>query len=296
MPYILRNAEGMPVAWAKNLNWDIFYQVPDDLSERYLKRLKMTREAPTREYLDRLIFAHQKTIPFENLNTMDFNEPVSLEPSKIAEKFLDRNRGGYCFELNGLFSLLLRSLGFDAWMCPCRQLRHKESYPVPIAHCGVLVYLDGKELFCDVGYGGPAPRGSLQLTAEGEQTVRGERFVFQKAPLTAYSDQFKCEQPGWYTLTRLRTEKPDMKLIQVAPLQCYILDFYGASMSRSMGDSAFPVRHVAVLTEDGFVDLMGNTLEIKAGGTRSVQTVEDAEIPDVLLRWFAMDCAELYQK
>ena len=80
-----------------------------------------------------------------------------------------------------------------------------------------------------------------------------------------------------------------MKLIQIAPLQCYLLDFYGASMSRSIGDSAFPIRHVARLTPDGFIDLMGNVLEIKQGPHRTKQTIDEKDIPDALLRHFQLE-------
>jgi len=281
----------MVMAWAKNLNWDIFYQTPAHLQERYLARLGLTAEPPSRAYLDRLVQAHQIQIPFENLDTMDFSVPVSLVPSDIAVKMLDENRGGYCFELNGLFWMLLRVLGFDAWMCPCRQLRHKESYPVPIAHCGILVYLDGQTLFCDVGYGGPAARGSIELTSTALQEVAGEGFFVEPAPLVAYDADLASTQAGWYTLYRKpsRKDTPDMKLIQIAPLPCYLLDFYGASMSRSMGDSAFPVRHVARLTPDGFIDLMGNVLEIKQGTLRTKQHIDEENIPDVLLQHFHLD-------
>ena len=289
-------AEGTIMAWAKNLNWDIFYQTPEGLCEAYLERLNIEREKPTRAYLDRLVRAHQMTIPFETLDVTDFSVPISLEPAAIMDKLLTRKRGGYCFELNGLFFLFLRALGFDAWMCPCRQLRHKETYPVPIAHCGVLVYLDGKELFCDVGYGGPAPRGTLELTSEEVQTVENESFFFQKAPLTPYDAQFCCYQPGWYTLTRKRGEKPDMLLIQVAPIQCYLHDFYGASMSRSMGDSAFAARHVALMAPEGFVDFAGNVLEIRKGDIRTRETIEEQDVPDLLLHYFGVDCRKEFAK
>jgi len=286
------------MAWAKNLNWDIFYRVPDGLKDAYLERLGMEYEEPTRDYLDRLVRAHQMIIPFETLDTTDFDLPISLEPKAIADKLLNRKRGGYCFELNGLFFYLLRELGFDAWMCPCRQLRHKESYPVPITHCGVLVYLDGKELFCDVGYGGPAPRGSLELTTEEEQMLEGEIFTFRKAPLVPYSKSLCCEQPGWYTLTRHwdKPGRPELRLIQVAPLQCYIHDFYGASMSRSIGDSAFAARHLALLTPDGFVDFLNNTLEIKENGIRTKREIPEEEVPDLLLACFGVDCRREFEE
>lgn len=139
------------------------------------------KKRPSRTYLDELTRTHQIRIPFENLDVTDFQLPVGIEPGRLMDKLLRGKRGGYCFELNGLFFLLLTSLGFDSWMCPCRQLRHPEVCPVPATHCGVLVYLDGKSLFCDVGYGGPAPRGSMELRAGVGRLWDGRRSVSGKA-------------------------------------------------------------------------------------------------------------------
>lgn len=92
--------------------------------------------------------ANLTTIHFENLNTTDFNFPVSIEVNKLVEKILHNNIGGYCFELNALFCMLLASLGFNAYMCSCRQMRHSESSPVPATHRGIFVYFDDEILFC----------------------------------------------------------------------------------------------------------------------------------------------------
>ena len=56
--------------------------------------------------------AHAMTIPFENLDPY-FRRPVSLDPDALFDKLVTRRRGGYCFEMNGLFCLATRALGFD---------------------------------------------------------------------------------------------------------------------------------------------------------------------------------------
>ena len=66
-------------------------------------------------------------------------------------------------------------------MCPCRQLRHPEPYPVPATHCGILVYCENKTLFCDVGYGGPAPQESLEFKIGEEQYIDKEIFCFYRS-------------------------------------------------------------------------------------------------------------------
>ncbi len=43
----------------------------------------------------------------------------------IYEKIVTRNRGGYCFELNGLFGWLLSEIGFDVTHLMGRFLREE---------------------------------------------------------------------------------------------------------------------------------------------------------------------------
>lgn len=111
---------GEIMAWARNVDWKAYDKVPVHLQQVYLSRLGVKKKLPTKEFLDELVCTHQLVIPYENLDTIDFCRPVSLEPQRLMEKLLLNKRGGHCFELNGLFTLLLQSLGFNAWMCPCR--------------------------------------------------------------------------------------------------------------------------------------------------------------------------------
>ena len=276
--------------WSRNTDWSVYHTIPVGLQEAYLQRLDMKKEVPTRAYLDALIRVHQIKIPFENLNVTDFCQPVSIEPQKMMDKILRGRRGGYCFELNGLFFLLLRSLGFDAWMCPCRQLRHPEPCPVPATHCGVLIYLDGKTLFCDVGYGGPVPPRSLEFKANMIQHVGTQMFRFCQSPIVPGDPQSRAAESGWYTLLRKSTEKsPETPLLQMAPLQFYLSDFYGQNLLRSCGDTAYILRHVARKTPDGFIDLTGDRLTIQHGAVKEEQTISQDELPEILLHFFDID-------
>jgi N-hydroxyarylamine O-acetyltransferase len=59
--------------------------------------------------------AHLRAVPFENLS-IHSREPIVLEDKALFDKIVRRRRGGFCYELNGLFAALLRALGFDVAM------------------------------------------------------------------------------------------------------------------------------------------------------------------------------------
>lgn len=80
----------------------------------YLKRLGYSSAPPpTLETLRELQLRHTAEFPFETLSTM-LQPPVHVDPPRVQDKLLRQGRGGYCFELNQLFLLLLQALGFEA--------------------------------------------------------------------------------------------------------------------------------------------------------------------------------------
>jgi N-hydroxyarylamine O-acetyltransferase len=80
---------------------------------RYLERISYqgSRE-PILPTLQALHEAHLLAVPFENLDIFLGREIVLDEPS-LWSKIIEHHRGGFCYELNGLFALLLRALGFQ---------------------------------------------------------------------------------------------------------------------------------------------------------------------------------------
>jgi N-hydroxyarylamine O-acetyltransferase len=82
--------------------------------ERYLARIEVDPRSATAD-LDGLVtlhHAHLAHVPFENLDIV-FGGGVAHDQDRALEKIVDRRRGGWCFELNGAFALLLDAVGFD---------------------------------------------------------------------------------------------------------------------------------------------------------------------------------------
>jgi N-hydroxyarylamine O-acetyltransferase len=53
--------------------------------------------------LQGLHVAHTHTVPFENLD-IHLGRPLSLEAPDLFAKIVTRQRGGYCYEVNGAFA------------------------------------------------------------------------------------------------------------------------------------------------------------------------------------------------
>lgn len=157
----------------------------------YLKRIGFDAEhatdelpKPSLELLDRLIELHQLNVPFEDLDPYKLKRPVSLNINDLYQKIVANQRGGYCFELNKLFELLLKTLGFDVWPSIGRNVRGSSGdihdTLSPIMHRSEIVRIDGKLHGVDVGYGGPMPARSFPLGDGARIESYGQLFEVRK--------------------------------------------------------------------------------------------------------------------
>ena len=143
--------------------------------QSYLERIGAEEPAARDEgALNHLIVSHLQTVPFENLDVVDFGMLPDLGEDKLHEKIVARRRGGYCFELNTLFQSLLEGLGYAVYPVGVRVVWNRDYIP-PLSHMGLVTELDGEKYYCDVGFGGPGPKGLLRLEPS-EQDVSGETF------------------------------------------------------------------------------------------------------------------------
>ena len=167
---------------------ELYEPLPDPA--RYWNRLGIDRcgLSPDREGLDRIVYAHQCAIPFENLDACDYRTPISLGIGDLFEKIVLSRRGGYCFELNALFTALLADAGFAVAPCFARSLKDR-GYIQPVAHRGTIVAVGEERVFCDVGYGGPMPACALPLEDGAEISSCGQTFRIER-----------MESPWWRIL------------------------------------------------------------------------------------------------
>ncbi|MGC2109357.1 MAG: arylamine N-acetyltransferase [Candidatus Korobacteraceae bacterium] len=143
--------------------------------DAYLRRTEYDgpRE-PSPASLRSLHRQHLFTVPFENLD-IPLGTPVHLDLAKIFDKIVERRRGGFCYELNGLFGELLRRLGFRVEMLSARVRRDDGGFGPEFDHMLLKVELEEPWLV-DVGFGDSFV-DPIVFHAGGADQVNGHRYV-----------------------------------------------------------------------------------------------------------------------
>jgi N-hydroxyarylamine O-acetyltransferase len=114
---------------------------------RYLDHLGVADDAPLSELQER----HLHVVPFENLS-IHLGEAITLVPTALIDKIVERRRGGFCYELNGAFGALLTALGYEVTYLAARV--HTPDGVGPLFdHLGLRVDLAGVPWLADVGFG-----------------------------------------------------------------------------------------------------------------------------------------------
>ena len=132
--------------------------------------------AATLETLRALHLHHAQAIAFENLDPLG-GQPVKLDLRSLEHKLVHSGRGGYCFEHNLLFSQVLEALGFRVTGLAARVLWNAPADAIlPRAHMLLRVDLGDDSYIADVGFGGRALTGPLQLVTNGTQPTPHEPF------------------------------------------------------------------------------------------------------------------------
>ncbi|WP_158737613.1 arylamine N-acetyltransferase [Alteribacillus sp. YIM 98480] len=186
----------------------------------YLQTLKLKQETPSRKYLKKIIRAHVRTFPFENVSKLLlYQQYKGSAPLPSIEKFLEDHRnyhtGGTCFALNSCLFDLLKSLGFKGHL-----IRPGEEHMAIILHDpeinGRLLYVDvgtTAPLFDPIPFHGrkhsiPPFAGEKLLFLPGEEygeytyiRVRGDQITDKKWTFSVF-DKMKLEDfEPWVTLT-----------------------------------------------------------------------------------------------
>src|SRR5215217_8652227 len=118
----------------------------------YLKRIGITNKLkPSLETLVQLQKQHLLHVPFENIDIY-YGVRITLDPAALYDKIVLRNRGGYCYECNGLFHLLLQWMGFDSRMISSRVMTGKKTGE-EFDHMALIVVIEEQEWLVDVGFG-----------------------------------------------------------------------------------------------------------------------------------------------
>jgi N-hydroxyarylamine O-acetyltransferase len=106
---------------------------------------------PSSEVLHAIHRAHMLAVPFENLD-IGIGRKILIDEDAFVRKIVGERRGGFCYELNGAFSALLRALGFEVTLLSARVARADGSHSPEFDHLTLRVGLNEPWL-ADVGFG-----------------------------------------------------------------------------------------------------------------------------------------------
>jgi N-hydroxyarylamine O-acetyltransferase len=93
---------------------------------------------PSSATLRALHRAHLHAVPFENLD-IHLARPITLDQAALFDKIVVRRRGGFCYELNGLFAAFLRTLGFRVTLLAASDAHSDGSFGPEFDHLTLLV-------------------------------------------------------------------------------------------------------------------------------------------------------------
>jgi N-hydroxyarylamine O-acetyltransferase len=147
--------------------------------DAYLERIGLDRGdlSLNAVSLRRLQRSHLLAVPFENLD-IHWNRPILVDTGRFYEKIVEQKRGGFCYELNGLFNELLRSLGFITRLISARVFNGKIHGP-EYDHAAIIVTIGEEEYLADVGFGDFTAE-PLRLVPDIEQLDATGKFVIRR--------------------------------------------------------------------------------------------------------------------
>jgi N-hydroxyarylamine O-acetyltransferase len=121
--------------------------------------------------------SHLLTVPFENLD-IHWKRPITIDTAQFYDKIVGEKRGGFCYELNGAFNGLLRSLGFNTRLISARVFNGTDHGP-EYDHAAIIVTIGGDEYLADVGFGAFTAE-PLRFVLDEEQTDAAGVFVIRR--------------------------------------------------------------------------------------------------------------------
>lgn len=231
---------------------------------------------PTLATLRDLHLAHLRTVPFENLD-IALGRLIVLDPRSLERKIVERRRGGYCYELNGLFALLLRALGFRVDMLSAAVAKADGTgFEDAFDHMALRVRL-GESWLADVGFGDLFVQ-PLRLEVRDEQPDGGKRFrITEDGPrriLWSHDGRADWKPEYRFSLSPRRLEEfePRNRWTQTSPESYFTQN---TICSRA--------------TPEGRITLSGSRLIVTAGRERTERILTDAERTEVLRDSFGIE-------
>ncbi|MGI9530567.1 arylamine N-acetyltransferase family protein [Lutimonas sp.] len=244
---------------------------------KYLERIKYKGDLePGFNVLKSLQRTHLLHIPFENLD-IHYDVTIELSIDRIFEKIVNQGRGGFCYELNGLFFELLISLGFDAKRVAARVYSQEKGFGKQYDHLAIVVKINEVEYLTDVGFGD---------------------FTFE--PLEINEGLVQYDQKGTFKIDNFENDYLQVsKIEEGSATPAYIFKNIARAFKefqamctyhQTSSESHFTHKKmISIPTEDGRITLSGNSLKITTNGAEKSIEFPQEMFGEKLLDFFQID-------
>jgi N-hydroxyarylamine O-acetyltransferase len=247
--------------------------------EEYLRRIgvEKTNIEATLENLKLLQRQHLLNVPFENLD-IHWTRPIALENKAFYEKIVGVGRGGFCYELNGLFYELLGKIGFQSKIISAKVSMGNGKFGAEYDHLAILTRIEDIEYLVDVGFGDFTAE-PLEFVLETRQQDKNGVFLIRKFDEN-YFEVVKKDGEAWkseYIFTSLERDLPEF-----AEMCAY---------QQTSPDSHFTKGKVcSLMTENGRKTLTDmKFIETQNGQKNEVNITSDEEFNQILAREFHIE-------
>lgn len=244
--------------------------------QAYFDRIGYVDGGSDTERLIRLHRAHITHIPFEDIDVYN-GKILDITPAGLEKKLVAEHRGGYCFEMNGLFCEEAKAMGIDIYGVLARVASAPGTFGAH-NHRMNLATVDGTRYVCDVGFGGDCFVDPLKLELGLEQETHGAVYRIVAGERVQYSVQIL--KNGEFT------DLLGFDDIRAIPEDFEVSNFY-TNCSPASGFKNFLMLNR--FTETGRYSMFNLALTVTEGEKRETRSVTMEELPEVLKTFFGLD-------
>ena len=235
-------------------------------TQKYLHRIRINSASQADlQQLTQLQQQHLLHIPFENLD-IHLGKKISLDYDAVFEKVVIQQRGGFCYELNGLFYILLKKLGYVVKRISARVKGSSGEIGQEYDHMAIIASIDDQDWLVDVGFGKFSFRPLKMVLDEKQENGSGAYWIKQ------YDEKYYAVntrgENGVWELAYLFTT--DHQAVSAFEEMCH---YHQTSEA-----SNFTKRRLCTIpTNDGRITLTDTKLKIEKTGVVTEEEVNSEE-------------------
>jgi len=236
------------------------------------------------ETLRDIHIAHTLNVPFENLDVF-YKRPILLDEASLYKKIVQERRGGYCFEMNGIFSFVLLEMGFKVTNLLARVTVDGTHYTTK-THQAILVKIGGKQWLADVGFGNDGLIAPLLMEENTEQGQFAHTYRLIMDSALGYVLQKKNED-GYYPLYAFTLD-------ECSPEDFLMSNHFTATFP---GSFFLTMRMCTMPRKDGRITLTDSHFKVvKENDVLTTPITSDHEFNTLLKKHFDLDPALIMPK